>query len=230
MIPLLTLFLSHAIDGRMTAETPTKPRKPRGPSKLKPRHYDYLRLRQAGKSQKEAVQLTGLPQKTAYRAENHPEGKRFLAEVAEQARIAGQYGIKEAVSEVDKAIQFAYEQENPNAIAKLLEHKSKLYGLLVEKIDIKATYIDLKGALEQAKARVLVNLNQQDRGISTPSIPIPSPEVLPKGNVLDADCISTDTAAACSPRTEMAQEASSLHKQGVDMGCTVQAASSDPEQ
>ena len=148
-----------------TAIAPPKPRKPRGLSKLKPRHYDYLRLRQAGKSQKEAIQLTGLPQKTAYRAEKHPDGAKFLAEIAENARIAGQYGVKEAVQEVDKAISFAYEQENPNAIAKLLEHKSKLFGLLVEKIDVTTTYIDLKGALDQAKERVLKQLNPMNRGI-----------------------------------------------------------------
>jgi len=162
-----------------TAIAPPKPRKPRGLSKLKPRHYDYLRLRQAGKSQKEAIQLTGLPQKTAYRAEKHPDGAKFLAEIAENARIAGQYGVKEAVQEVDKAISFAYEQENPNAIAKLLEHKSKLYGLLIERMEVKATYVDLKGALEDAKTRVLTQLNTLDRGISSVSNDIPAPALLP---------------------------------------------------
>lgn len=160
----------------MSTVTAPRQRKPRGPSKLKPRHYDYLRLRQAGKSQKEAIQLTGLPQKTAYRAEQHPDGKKFLAEVAENARIAGQYGVKEAVQEVDKAIGFAYEQENPNAIAKLLEHKSKLYGLLIERMEVKATYVDLKGALEQAKERVLKQLNTGDRGLSVPSLLPPALE------------------------------------------------------
>ena len=152
------------------AATPPRARKTRGPGRLKPHHYDYLRYRQAGKTQKEAASLAKIPIATAQRTEKHPDGAKYLQDIATNAQIAAQYGIQEAVKEVDRAIQFAYDKENPNAIAKLLEHKSKLYGLLVEKIDVKTTHIDLKGALEQAKQRVLVQLNAGDRGILSPSI------------------------------------------------------------
>ena len=203
-----------------TAIAPPKPRKPRGLSKLKPRHYDYLRLRQAGKSQKEAIQLTGLPQKTAYRAEKHPDGAKFLAEIAENARIAGQYGVKEAVQEVDKAISFAYEQENPNAIAKLLEHKSKLYGLLIERMEVKATYVDLKGALEDAKTRVLTQLNTLDRGISSVSNDIPAPALLPSNPTPEPVC-----ADPLDPSTSMDKHetASSLHQNDTSTDTPTQA-------
>lgn len=152
------------------AATPPRPRKTRGPGRLKPHHYEYLRYRQAGKTQKEAAALAQIPIATAQRTEKHPDGAKYLQDIATNAQIAAQYGIQEAVQEVDRAIQFAYDKENPNAIAKLLEHKSKLYGLLVEKVDIKATYVDLKGALEAAKQRVLVQVNAGDRGILPPSI------------------------------------------------------------
>lgn len=177
----------------MSIATAPKPRKPRGPSKLKPRHYDYLRLRQAGKSQKEAAALTNMPIATAQRCEKHPDGAKYLADIADNARIAAQYGVREAVQEVDKAIGFAYEQENPNAIAKLLEHKSKLYGLLIERAEIKTTYVDLRGALEQAKERVLVHLNpiqtEENRGIDVTKTTQPAPDTLPKGNMLDAPSV-----------------------------------------
>lgn len=161
----------------MSPATLTKrTRKPRGPGRLSPQHLDYLRYRQAGKTQKDAAKAANVSIAKAKRAEKHPDGQRYLAEVAENARIEGHYGLVEAVKEVDKAISFAYDKENPNAIAKLLEHKSKLYGLLVEKVDIKTTYIDLKGALEQAKERVLKQLNTGDRGISIPSLLPPALE------------------------------------------------------
>lgn len=167
--PVLTLdrTRSHALQRQHMLNTPTPPRtrKPRGPGRLSPQHLDYLRYRQAGKTQKEAAKAANVSIAKAKRAEKHPDGIRYLADVTANARIEGHYGLVEAVKEVDKAIDFAYQKENPNAIAKLLEHKSKLYGLLVEKVDIKTTYIDLKGALEQAKQRVLLQLNTGDRGI-----------------------------------------------------------------
>lgn len=170
--PALDRSCFHALQQHYMPDTQTPPRtrKPRGPGRLKPHHYDYLRYRQAGKTQKEAAALAQIPIATAQRTEKHPDGAKYLQDIASNAQIAAQYGIQEAVKEVDRAIQFAYDKENPNAIAKLLEHKSKLYGLLVEKVDIKATYVDLKGALEAAKQRVLVQVNAGDRGILSPSI------------------------------------------------------------
>ena len=143
-------------------------------------------------------------QKAKIRIEGMPEVKKLIELAHVNAQLEGQYGLKEAVSEVDRAITFAYEQENPNAIAKLLEHKSKLYGLLVEKVDIKTTYIDLKGALEQAKERVLIQLNHGDRGISVPTISAPSPGPLPiipvptTTNTLSSDSPGTDPNASTS--------------------------------
>lgn len=171
-VPALDRTRSHALQRQHMLNTPTPPRtrKPRGPGRLSPQHLDYLRYRQAGKTQKEAAKAANVSIAKAKRAEKHPDGIRYLADVTANARIEGHYGLVEAVKEVDKAIDFAYQKENPNAIAKLLEHKSKLYGLLVEKVDIKTTYIDLKGALEQAKQRVLLQLNTGDRGILPQSI------------------------------------------------------------
>lgn len=73
------------------------------------------------------------------------------AHLREKAR----YEVTQAVAEIDKAIAFGYERANPMSVAKLLELKCKLYGLLVEKIDLKASVVDLKGALEEARLRVI---------------------------------------------------------------------------
>ena len=72
-----------------------------------------------------------------------------------QLREKAFYEVEQAVAEVDKAIAFGYDRANPMSVAKLLELKCKLYGLLVEKIDLKASVVDLKGALEEARLRVL---------------------------------------------------------------------------
>lgn len=158
-------------------------RKPRGPGKLTPAHLDYLRLRQSGQTQKDAARAANCSIAKAKRAEKHPDGIKFLAETAANARIQTGYGLVEAVAEVDRAIQFAYEQENPNAIAKLLEHKSKLYGLLIEKVNIQTSFIDLAGALEAAKQRVLKCIHpldaERNRGIPPSTVPLSLPETLP---------------------------------------------------
>lgn len=191
----------------MPTTTPTK--KGRGKGRLKPQHLEYVKLIQSGMPRYEAAIQAGFNEYTAQKAkiriEGMPEVKKLIELAHVNAQLEGQYGLKEAVSEVDRAITFAYEQENPNAIAKLLEHKSKLYGLLVEKVDIKTTYIDLKGALEQAKERVLIQLNsketEQNRGLSAPALLDLAP-ALPKGSIHDMPAtpapIPTDPTASTS--------------------------------
>jgi len=152
----------------MSTATAT-PRKGRGKGRLKPQHLDYIKYIQSGIPRYEAAIKAGFNQYTAQKAkqriEGLPEVQKLLELAHVNAQLEGQYGRKEAVAEVDKAIAFAYQQKHPAAIAKLLEHKSKLFGLLVEKIDVTTTYIDLKGALDQAKERVLKQLNPMNRGI-----------------------------------------------------------------
>lgn len=209
-VPALDRSCSRAIQAHCmstAAATPPRTRKTRGPGRLKPHHYDYLRYRQAGKTQKEAASLAKIPIATAQRTEKHPDGAKYLQDIATNAQIAAQYGIQEAVKEVDRAIQFAYDKENPNAIAKLLEHKSKLYGLLVEKIDVKTTHIDLKGALEQAKQRVLVQLNAGDRGILSPSIAA----IVPAQSLSNSSSIGSNATATQHDHTAQIDASRSMN-------------------
>lgn len=218
------------------------PKKGRGKGRLKPQHLEYVKLIQSGMPRYEAAIQAGFNQYTAQKAkiriEGIPEVKKLIELAHVTAQIEGQYGLKEAVSEVDRAITFAYEQENPNAIAKLLEHKSKLYGLLVEKIDVKTTFIDLKGALQEAKNRVLIQLNskpvEQDRGILSPALPSLLPETILTRTNLSTDLqpvtsapIPTDPTASTS--IDSAVSVPCLHQTSTSITDAIQADSEDSE-
>jgi len=84
----------------------------------------------------------------------HPAIAQAVAAIRTDARREAVYGLVEAVREIDKAIVFGYSVSNPMSVAKLLELKSKLFGLLVDRVEI-AT-VDLKGALEAARNRVVM--------------------------------------------------------------------------
>ena len=65
------------------------------------------------------------------------------------------YDLEAAVAETDHAIAFAYSKGNPMSVAKLLEHKAKLHGLLVDRLWVREEKIDLRNALDQARVRVI---------------------------------------------------------------------------
>jgi hypothetical protein len=95
-------------------------------------------------------------QAAASRVGKIPSVKKALESIRAEFRSRTLYGLEEAVSEVDRAVSFAYGRSNPQAVAKLLELKSKLHGLLIERLHIKEEIIDLRGALDQARVRVRV--------------------------------------------------------------------------
>jgi len=139
---------------------PPATKKTRGHNKvLKARHYEYIKQRCAGHSPYESAKAAGWKSNNAYKAglrlESNPLVQSAIQLHHTNLQIQNQYGVKESVAEVDLAIQLAYKKESPMPLAKLLELKAKLYGLLIEKVDLRTTHIDLSGALEQAKQRVL---------------------------------------------------------------------------
>jgi hypothetical protein len=70
-----------------------------------------------------------------------------------QLRQKAKYDVEQAVVEIDRAIAFGYQKSNPMSVAKLLELKMRLYGLWIERFQ--EVPIDLKGALEEARHRVI---------------------------------------------------------------------------
>lgn len=82
---------------------------------------------------------------------------KAVAEIRSDARREAVYTLFEAVKEIDKAVLFAYGQKNAMAVAKLLESKGKLFGLYVDRYQ--EVPVDLKGALAEARGRVLTIVN-----------------------------------------------------------------------
>ncbi len=63
------------------------------------------------------------------------------------------YGLVEAMKEAEFTAAFAREHRNPMALLKATELRTKLSGLLIDRLEVVPT-IDLKGALEQARNRL----------------------------------------------------------------------------
>ena len=61
-----------------------------------------------------------------------------------------------AMGEAKDAMDFAYKTDNASAYVKAVELRSKLSGLLIDRVEVFT--MDLKGALDKAASRV-VNIN-----------------------------------------------------------------------
>lgn len=78
----------------------------------------------------------------------HPQITSMVADAQAQVIAAAQdeykYGLREAIDEIDKAIQFAIDKENPSAVMKGVELKTRLHGLHVEdRQNLRRPYGDL---------------------------------------------------------------------------------------
>jgi hypothetical protein len=82
--------------------------------------------------------------------------KPAVAAVIESIRAAGRaaaaYALVVATRETQDVINFAKLNKNA-AYFKVVEHCAKLSGLLIDKIEV--VTVDLKGALEEARSRVV---------------------------------------------------------------------------
>lgn len=87
----------------------------------------------AGYSPKQASSLA----KKFIRTDKAPLIQEAIKEIRTKAIDGGVYNLKSAMAECDEGIAFAKETGNANAYAKLLELRSKLNGLLVEKHDVR---------------------------------------------------------------------------------------------
>lgn len=108
---------------------------------LKPRHAkfiaEFLRL---GVGTTAAIAAGYRPRsagKTAKVLLRKPE-IRAAVEAAQRAMIEkGKYSVEKSMEEAADAMAFAKQTENANALVKAIEHRAKLSGLLVEKVDMR---------------------------------------------------------------------------------------------
>ena len=122
---------------------------------LTDRQEQYVRAMARGVPSREAARSCGYSQsyseKISTRLAKHPAVKSAIDGIRKEARTAAVYGLVEAVKEIDRAILFGYKCGNPMSVAKLLDLKGRMYGLLVDRHEIT---IDLSKALSDARARL----------------------------------------------------------------------------
>ena len=81
---------------------------------------------------------------------------KVRSEVAEEAK----YDLKTMASRLDNFIEKAWRAKQFTAVANMLQQLNKMFGHLDERIHLKVETVDIKGALEEAHARVLNYRNQ----------------------------------------------------------------------
>jgi len=89
----------------------------------------------------------------AHRIGGKPAVAKAIEEIRQKGRVMAAYGLVEAMREADDAATFAREKGNSMALVKAVELRSKLSGLLIDRVEI--IPVDLVAALERAERRVL---------------------------------------------------------------------------
>jgi alkanesulfonate monooxygenase SsuD/methylene tetrahydromethanopterin reductase-like flavin-dependent oxidoreductase (luciferase family) len=121
------------------SDEPKKQRKRGHPAgRLTPKHQKAIEVYAQTGSQQKAVRAAGFTGKRAgtvifNRPEVQAEVERVRAAVAKKT----EYDLEAAMEECNAGMLFARETENANALAKFIELKSKLMGLLIDKSEVR---------------------------------------------------------------------------------------------
>jgi hypothetical protein len=114
-----------------------------------------------GASKKAAAMEAGFSESTAGHSATRLYKKESVQKALESARqelkTQTSYGIQECIREIDETIAYAKLHKNSMAMAKLIELKAKLMGLLVDKLDVRwAEKPSIESALLEARNRTKV--------------------------------------------------------------------------
>ncbi len=128
--------------------------------KLTPRQQRFIAAYQIGMSALQAAVAAGYSKKSAKHAayslmHENPKVMAELERVRQELAAAAEYNGEKCMAELDSAITFAKENKQANAYVKAIELRARLAGLLRDKLDITVERVDLSGALEEAKARLV---------------------------------------------------------------------------
>lgn len=88
----------------------------------------------------------------------NPEVAKAIEAIRAEGRTAAAYDLARAMQEAQEVIEFAKQHKHPTAYFFAVRHRAHLSGLLVDKIQLEAT-VDLKGALTEARSRVITVIN-----------------------------------------------------------------------
>jgi phage terminase small subunit len=129
-------------------------------NQLSPQQLTYIRHRLAGDKCTVAARKAGYPAEYARRAatsiEKQPAIAAAIADARNKIRRDTAYTLERMISETQDAIRFAFERQNPMAVMKGNELLAKLTGLLTERQKIEIETPDLRMALSQRQAAILL--------------------------------------------------------------------------
>ena len=152
-------------------ETSSQPRQRVRP--VNHRQADYIKARSAGMSPTEAARAAGYTEayakEAARRLDSHPLLRQEIEGIQAEVRTRAVYSLETAMGEAKDAMEFAHKQKNAMAYCKAVELRSKLSGLLIDRVHIEK--VDVSGALREAEDRV------QAIVIDVPALELPGPSV-----------------------------------------------------
>jgi len=122
------------------------------------RQRELVRLHASGMDMIDAARAAGFSESYAKAINKFlPRFPHIMAAVGEIRRAVCdqvKYDLATAMTQAGEDREFAYREKNPNAAVKASELRSKLSGLLIDRIEV--TAVDLTGALQAARGRVIV--------------------------------------------------------------------------
>lgn len=96
----------------------------------------------------------------------NPKAIEYLSKLQSESRAIASYDLALAMQESLEVIAFAKEKGNAMAYFKAVEHRAKLSGLLVDKVQISA--VDISAALREAESRI-VNITPTPQPVAIPT-------------------------------------------------------------
>lgn len=140
------------------AKAKTKRHVKRGEPMLTMRQAAYVHGIAQGLSKKAAALAAGYaPGSTrsqVFDLENNPKVRAELEKTFAETRKHVAYDAAECFKEAGRALAMAEKTRNASGMVKATELRARLYGLLVDKQQIEVATVDIRGALESARARV----------------------------------------------------------------------------
>lgn len=139
---------------------------------LSPRQLAFCSHYVAGKSARDAARLAGYAAGYVRHADKLTSNPKIAAEIAkhrETLREKTGYDAAAMMAELNRTIEFAEKTGNANAMAKAVELKGKLHGLLIERLD------------QRSVGDFVINISGIDRDRPADE-PTPPPAVSAPGN------------------------------------------------
>lgn len=130
---------------------------PMNAAELTERQRRLVELVATGLSVQQAATKAGFSPSYARKSSRllkHPGIAQAIAAIRAEGRTLAAYGLAEAMKEAEDAARFARLKGNAMTLVKSVELRSRLSGLLIERIE--TVTVDLKGALEAASNRVMM--------------------------------------------------------------------------